>query len=72
MGFINIDVHGLQELISHLKLALSIHIHPNFTTHRTSSLGMPPVAPSKRVMLLFGDGVVEFAAEHGIVRSGSR
>lgn len=60
---------------THLKLALSIHIQPSFTTHRISSCGMSGSVPfGAKEVELDGrcTGVVELAAEQGIVRSGSR
>lgn len=62
---------------THLKLALSIHIHPSFTTQRISSCGaLSDVASRARLELAcgagIGAGVVEFAAVHGIMWSGRR
>lgn len=61
---------------TYLKLALSIHIHPSFTTQRISSTGaVVTVEFSPTLPVEFespGSGTVAFAAKHGIVRSGNK
>lgn len=59
---------------AYLKLAVSIHSQPSFTTHRTSSIGVlaarlnPPSCGPGAGSVVFGSA----ADVHGMVRSGSK
>lgn len=54
--------------LTHLKLAVSIHSQPSFTTHRAAPSG---ALARKLALCVSGRGSVEFDV-HGTVRSGSR